>query len=121
MKPPVPAMTLAVAPGPLVGPVMRRVVGILAARAEMPVDRVDEVILMAEAIAQAASRHVVQDRLEVTMRDDDGSLTLEFGPLDPATSGETLESARNGGSNRAEVRRGEGGDYVVLTVETGSA
>ena len=121
MSTPVPAMTLAVAPGPLVGPVMRRVVGILAARADMPMDRVDEVILMAEAIAQAASRHVVQDRLGVTMRDGDGSLTLEFGPLDPATSGETLESARNGGSNRAEVRRGEGGDYVVLTVDTGSA
>ena len=74
----------------------------------MPVDRVDEVILMAEAIAQAASRHLVQDRLEVTMRDGDGSLTLEFGPLDPATSGETLESARNGGSNRAEGPQGRG-------------
>jgi hypothetical protein len=83
----------------------------------MPVDRVDEAILMAEALAQAASRHVVQDRLGMTMRDGDGSLTLEFGPLDPATSGETLESGRaNGGSNRAEIRGGEGGDYVVLTV-----
>jgi serine/threonine-protein kinase RsbW len=114
-------MTLAVAPGPLVGPVMRRVVGILAARADMPMDRVDDVILMAEAIAQAASRHVVEDRLAVTMRDGDGSLTLEFGPLDPATSGETLESAgTNGGSSRAEIRSGEGGDYVVLTVDAGS-
>src|SRR4051794_4523272 len=106
-------MTLTVAPGPLVGPVMRRVVGILAARADMPMDRVDEVILMAEAIAQAAARHVAEDRLGVTVRDGDGSLTLEFGPLDPATSDEMMESARgNGGSNRAEIRSGEIGDYV---------
>jgi serine/threonine-protein kinase RsbW len=122
MKAPRRDMSLAVAPGPLVGPVMRRVVGILAARADMPVDRLDEVILMAEALAQAAARHVATDRLGVTMQDGGGSLRFEFGPLEPGTSGEALSSAgANGGSNRAEIRSGADGDYLVFTVAAAGA
>ena len=117
MTPQTPYISLAVAPGPLVGPVLRRVVGILAARADMPVDRVDEVILVAEALAQAAARHVTADRLGVAMYDGDGTLRLEFGPLERGTSGEALGTApTNGGGNVAEVRSGDDGDYLVLTV-----
>lgn len=113
-------MSLAVTPGPLVGPVLRRVVGILAARADMPLDRVDEVILLAEALAQAASRHVAEERLGVTVRDGEGSLQLEFGPLQPGISGEAISSGTNG-SSRAEIRSGSDGDYVVLTVDAGGS
>jgi serine/threonine-protein kinase RsbW len=116
------SLTLAIAPGPLVGPVLRRVVGILAARADMPVDRVDEVILLAEALAQAAARHVADDRLGVAVHDGGGSLRFEFGPLEPGTSDDALRSAGpDGGSGRAEVQSGDGGDYVVLTVAAGGA
>jgi serine/threonine-protein kinase RsbW len=93
-------------------------VGILAARADMPVDRVDEVIVIAEALAQAAARHSASERLRVTMDDGDGALELEFGPLAPGASREALEAAAaNGGPGRAEIRKGEGGDYLVLTVD----
>jgi hypothetical protein len=111
-------MSLAVTPGPLVGPVLRRVVGILAARADMPVNRVDEVILLAETLARAAAPHVADERLGVTLEDRDGSLRLEFGPLQPGTSREALTSARANGSGRTEIRSGADGDYLVLTVET---
>jgi serine/threonine-protein kinase RsbW len=116
---PTPQISLAIAPGPLVGPVLRRVVGILAARADMPVDRVDEVILVAEALAQAAARHVTADRLGVAMFDGDGTLRLEFGPLEPGTSGEALTAPTNGSGKIAEIRSDDDGDYLVLTVAAG--
>ena len=52
------------------------------------------------------------------MRDGDGSLRLEFGPLEPGTPTEALDPSTGGTAtaDRAEVRRGEGGDYLVLTV-----
>ena len=113
-------MTLEVKPGPIVGPVLRRVVGLLAARADMPVNRVDEVILLAESLAQAAARHVADERLAVNLRDGDGSLHLEFGPLEPGTTAEALGGAAQPNGDRAEVRRGDGGDYLVLTVGANS-
>jgi len=117
---PAPDMTLAVAPGPLVGPVLRRVVGILAARADMAVDRIDEVILLAEALGQAAARHTADDRLGVVVHDDDGFFRMEFGPLEPGTSDAAVRSASDGAGS-AEVRSDDGGDYVVLTVADGGA
>jgi hypothetical protein len=111
-------MTLQVQPGPVVGPVLRRVVGILAARADMPVDRVDEVIVIAESLGHAAARHAADERLGVSLSDGDGSLRMEFGPLEPGTTAEALSSARDRSTNgdHTEVRSGEGGDYLVLTV-----
>jgi hypothetical protein len=116
-------MTLQVQPGPVVGPVLRRVVGLLAARADMPVDRVDEVIVIAESLGYAAASHAAEERLGVSLSDGDGSLRMEFGPLEPGTTDEALSSARDRSTNgdHAEVRSGERGDYLVLTVgATGS-
>ena len=38
--------------GPLVGAVLSRVVGMLAARAQCPIDRLDDALLISDAIAQ---------------------------------------------------------------------
>ena len=43
--------TVSIASGPLVGPVLRRVVGMLAARADLPLDRLDDAVLVADLIA----------------------------------------------------------------------
>ena len=37
-----PSTTVSIVAGPLVGPVLRRVVGMLAARADLPLDRLDD-------------------------------------------------------------------------------
>jgi hypothetical protein len=113
-------LRLQLRPGSFVGPVLRRVVGIVAARSEMSVDRVDEVILLAEAMGQAAARHVADERLGVSVRDGDGSLRLEFGPLEPGIEAQSLtpdDIPANG--DHAEVRRGDGGEYLVLTMAVG--
>ena len=112
-------MTIELRPGPFVGPVLRRVVGLLAARADMPVDRVDEVILLAETMAQTAARHVAGERLGVRLGDADGTLRVEFGPLEPGVAANGLSGGElPADDDRAEVRSGEGGEYLVLTVGT---
>ena len=75
--------TVAVASGPLVGPVLRRVVGMLAARADLPLDRLDDAVLVADLIAARAPAHVREGRVDVTLEPGDRSLSLRIGPLRP--------------------------------------
>ena len=51
--------TVSIAAGPLVGPILRRVVGMLAARADLPLDRLDDAVLVADLIAARAPAHVL--------------------------------------------------------------
>jgi serine/threonine-protein kinase RsbW len=71
---------LAVAAGPLVGPVLRRVVGMLAARADLPLDRLDDAVLVADVIASRASAWS-SDLVHVSLRPGDRTLWLRVGPL----------------------------------------
>ena len=48
--------TVSIAAGPLVGPILRRVVGMLAARADLPLDRLDDAVLVADLIAARRPR-----------------------------------------------------------------
>jgi len=67
---------VSVAPGPLVGPVLSRVVGMLAARAHCPVDRLDDALLIADAIAAAAPEHSGDKRLVVDVVAVDAGLEI---------------------------------------------
>ncbi|HVL94220.1 MAG TPA: hypothetical protein VM266_00020 [Solirubrobacteraceae bacterium] len=71
---------LSVASGPLVGPVLRRVVGMLAARADLPLDRLDDAVLVADVIASRASPWA-PEALHVSLRPETRSLWLRVGPL----------------------------------------
>ena len=73
--------TVSIAAGPLVGPVLRRVVGMLAARADMPLDRLDDAVLVADLIAARAPAHVLDGRVDVTLEPGTRSLSLRVGPL----------------------------------------
>ena len=48
-----PATRVSIASGPLVGPILRRVVGMLAARADLPLDRLDDAVLVADLTARS--------------------------------------------------------------------
>ena len=53
-----PPTKVSIAAGPLVGPVLRRVVGMFAARADLPLDRLDDAVLVADVVAARAPAHV---------------------------------------------------------------
>jgi hypothetical protein len=86
--------TVAVRRSGLVGPVLSRVVGILAARADAPVDRLDEVLLVSDAIAAHGPSHAVEDGvLRVLVQTTEELLRLQVGPLAPQGGRNLLAAA----------------------------
>jgi hypothetical protein len=73
---------VAVASGPLVGPVLRRVVGMLAARADLPLDRLDDAVLVADVIASRATPYA-RDAVSVRLHSEERTLWLRVVPLAP--------------------------------------
>ena len=67
---------VAVANGPLVGAVLGRVVGMLAARAQCPIDKLDDALLITDAVAAHAPRFSADDRVRVVVRTDDSALEI---------------------------------------------
>ena len=66
---------VSIASGPLVGPVLRRVVGMVAARADLPLD------LIADLIAARAPAHVAAETVDVELGSTPRALDLRVGPL----------------------------------------
>jgi serine/threonine-protein kinase RsbW len=73
--------TVGLARGPLAAPVLGRVVGILAARADCPIDRLDDALLVADAIAAKAASFAEDGRVNVRVVAEPGSVELHVGPL----------------------------------------
>jgi serine/threonine-protein kinase RsbW len=74
------ATDIAVTPGPLVGPVLRRVVGMLAARADLPLDKLDDAVLVADVVAQRAGPFAA-DAVTVRLEPGERTLWMRVGPL----------------------------------------
>jgi serine/threonine-protein kinase RsbW len=72
---------LAVQPGPLAAPVLSRVVGMLAARAGCPIDRLDDALLIADAVAARAGSFSDDGRIGVHVSAEPGGVMLNVGPL----------------------------------------
>lgn len=79
--------------GPLVAPVLSRVVGMLAARADCPIDRLDDALLLADAVAASSGAVAVGGRIGVRVSAADGSLVMDVGPLRQHGAKDLLASA----------------------------
>jgi hypothetical protein len=117
-----PLTKVSVIAGPLVGPVLRRVVGMLAARADLPLDRLDDAVLVADLIAARAPKHVTGERVDVALESGARSLALHVGPL-RAGGGEALivDAAVPGVGNVIEqladelsVSPEDGGEFLLV-------
>src|SRR3954466_10927931 len=67
--------------GPLVAPVLSRVVGMLAARAQCPVDRLDDALLVADAIAAHTQTHTSNGHVTVRLVAAGDAIELHVGEL----------------------------------------
>ncbi len=112
-----------IAAGPMLGPVLARVIGIHAGRAGLPVDRVGDALLVADALASRAATFVDDGRVPVSVQSDAGRLEIRVGPLRPDSSRRLLEGAAVPGAGRVverladevRVRAGAaGGETLVL-------
>ena len=115
---------ISVAAGPLVGPVLRRVVGMLAARADLPLDRLDDAVLVADLLAARAPDHMRGPTVDVALEPGDRSLVLRVGPLRPGGGKALVTDAAVPGvgnvieqlSDRLEVADGDGGEDLVVAL-----
>jgi serine/threonine-protein kinase RsbW len=84
---------LRVAAGPLVAPVLSRVVGMLAARAQCPIDRLDDALLLADAVAAHAPHFSADDCLSVQVHADVQGLSLIVDGLRPGACRDLVAAA----------------------------
>jgi hypothetical protein len=82
-----------VASGPLSAPVLGRVVGMLAARADCPIDRLDDALLVADAVAARAGSFSDDGRICAQVVARLGSVELQVGPLRDGGANALVSSA----------------------------
>ncbi len=73
--------TLRLRNGPLAAPVLCRVVAMMLARADCPVDRLDDAMLICDALSAHAHEHSSDGRLEITLRTDADGIAMHVAPL----------------------------------------
>ncbi|MDQ3677362.1 MAG: hypothetical protein M3401_11265 [Actinomycetota bacterium] len=85
---------LAVQQGPLAAPVLGRVIGMLAARAGCPIDRLDDALLITDAVAARAGSFSDDGRIGVHVAARTGVIELNVGPLRENGANELIASAK---------------------------
>jgi len=73
----------AIACGPLLPRVLDRLLGALAARADLSVDRLNDLSLVGDAVSSAAAESVANGQLYVIATPGHGGLEVSFGPFVP--------------------------------------
>src|SRR3712207_6290443 len=79
--------------GPLLGPVLTRVIGMLAARAQCPIDKLDDALLVADTVAAVSPDHAVNGTVLVGLMAGDEALELTIGQLQPQGAEAVLKDA----------------------------
>jgi len=106
----------------MVAPVLGRVVGALAARRRITVDRISDVTLLTDALAARAPIAFGDGEVFLHVADGDGGIDLRLGPLPPGAGkdlldglalpevGGTLESL----ADELRIEGGSGGEYLLV-------
>jgi hypothetical protein len=117
--------TMLVRNGPLLGPVLSRVIGMLAARAQCPIDRLDDALLVADTVAAHSPDHARNGSVRISLAAREGVIELTVGSLCPDGARRMLADAELPGvgnvlervADVVEVR--EDGDGEALYVRLG--
>ncbi len=106
----------------IVAPVIGRVLSVLAARTDFPVDRLTDTMLLADALAANAASGFEDGTIRMVVEDGDGSIDLRVGPMQKGAAeklrseleipglGATLEKL----ADDVTVDEGSDGEYFGL-------
>jgi serine/threonine-protein kinase RsbW len=112
----------------LARPVLARVIGAMAARAELSIDRLNDTVLLGDAVSSHPAADFSTGFFQVAIRDGDGTLDVRVGPLVEGAGERFLSQmdVEGGGSLRSlarsmevETERDESGspaEYLVFEV-----
>jgi serine/threonine-protein kinase RsbW len=106
----------------LLGPVLARIVGALAARRDLPLDQVSDAVLVTDAIADAAPGRFANGTVKLALADTQDGLELRLGPMANGGAEEirrALDVPDVGGSLEAladdlSVEGAKDGDYLAI-------
>jgi len=106
----------------LLSPVLARIVGALAARRDLPVDRISDAVLVTDALSGAAAQGFSDGRIRLDLDEDERGIGLRLGPMEAGAGSrirKELEVPDVGGSletlaDGLTVERGEDGEYMVI-------
>ncbi|MDX6601209.1 MAG: serine/threonine-protein kinase RsbW [Solirubrobacterales bacterium] len=116
------ATELTVARAELLEPVLARLVGALAARRELSIERVSDAVLITDAIADAAPERFADGCVRLGLGESEKGLELRLGPMEDGAGGEIrqkLEVPEVGGSleglvDEVTVEKSDEGDYLIV-------
>jgi hypothetical protein len=77
----VPGTAIEVSDERIVAPVLGRVLAVVAARSEFPVDRLTDTMLIADALAANAGKGFDGSNVRMVVEDGDGSIHVRVGPM----------------------------------------
>jgi serine/threonine-protein kinase RsbW len=106
----------------LLAPVFARVVGALAARRDLSVDRVSDAVLVTDAIAVAAPERFADGRVRLGLDEHSKGIDLRLGPMETGAAArirEELEVPDVGGSletlaDELTVEESDDGEYLII-------
>jgi anti-sigma regulatory factor (Ser/Thr protein kinase) len=127
--PPVPEQTeVRVGPPELVGPVLSRVLGALAARRDIALDRLSDALLLSDAISARAPEGFADGHVCLSIADRDEGVLLRVGPMVEGGAErlrETLDLPDVGSlatlADELSVDRDADGEYLVVAIDSVSA
>jgi hypothetical protein len=107
----------------LLAPVLARIVGALAARRDLSIDRMSDAVLVADAIAAAAPPRFTDGRVRVGLEDGDSGIQLRLGPMESGGAEEIradLQVPETGGSlesliDELKVESSDIGEYLLIS------
>jgi serine/threonine-protein kinase RsbW len=123
-----PTAGMSIVPGPLVSAISGRVTAMLAARADFPLDRLADAVLVSDAISAHAEDYVTGSDVGLAIQDGEGLLDFRIGPLRPGGAkgllselevpgfGGSLERLVDNVSVEDATSDGGDGEYLVLTI-----
>jgi serine/threonine-protein kinase RsbW len=121
---PVDATSVRVAPPELVGPVLSRVLGAIAARHQITVDRISDTLLLSDAISAAAPNGFTDGHVELSIADREEGVELRVGPMTDGGADRLrkgLELPAVGSletlADDLRVEQGEEGEFLVFAID----
>jgi hypothetical protein len=121
------AISVRVAGGPLVGPVLRRLVSIVLARADWPLDGLDDALLVCDALSAHAPGHARAEWVALSVRADEREAELRMSELRHGGAADLLRDATlpvvgnvlEGIAENVSVHtEPDGGSLLVLVLRT---
>jgi serine/threonine-protein kinase RsbW len=122
------ASARAVSSPTLIAPVLGRMVGALAARRDITIDRLSDAMLLSDAISAGAPGGFLDGRVRVVLSERDRGVTIRVGPMESGAADrirDGFDVPGTGGSlehlaEEVKVDSGEEGEYLEVQIGSGA-